>query len=161
MVGANGLSSLLIYDCLRKLCMEIEHMADAESVAPRVIFGSLEVPKLQAMSQFSKKCHRELSPNVAQALSLARFEQDPLNEVLNLWSQYSDNNLLLSLNLHKLQKQVSRAKLASVLETVCVRCVNEVGVDLNLAVENQHMHALLTFLSGLGPRLARRLLQRL
>lgn len=160
-VGANGLSSVLIYDCLRKLAGEIEHMADRNSEAPRVIFGSLEVPKLQAMSQFSKRCHRDLAPNVAQALSLARFEQDPLNEVLNLWSQYSDNNLLLSLNLHKLQKQVNRAKLTALLETVAVRCVNEVGVDLNLAQSNQHMQMNFNFLSGLGPRLARRLLQRL
>lgn len=85
-IGANGLSSLLVYDCLRKLVMEIEHMGEIDSVAPRVIFGSLEVPKLQAMSQFTKKCHKDLTQNVAQALSLARFEQDPLNEVLNLWN---------------------------------------------------------------------------
>ena len=36
--------------------------------------------------------------------------------------------------------------------------VNKVGVDLNLVIEHEHMHCVLQFLSGLGPRMAKRLL---
>lgn len=95
------------------------------------------------------------------ALSLARFEQDPMAEALNLWSPFHDNNLCLSLRLHRLQKQVNRAKLAAMVEQTAVRCVNEVGVDLNYAAENQHLHILLSFLSGLGPITGPALVQRL
>jgi len=59
-----------------------------------------------------------------------------MNETLNLWSQFADMNLVLSLNLHKLQKQVNRAKLANMVEQTSVRCVNSVGVDLNCAIRN-------------------------
>ena len=38
--------------------------------------------------------------------------------------------------------------------------VNKVGVDLNLVIDHDHMHCILQFLSGLGPRMAKRLLGR-
>jgi transcriptional accessory protein Tex/SPT6 len=155
-VGTNGLGSSQIFDCMDDLAAMAGTAAhgDDESKA-KVIWGSLEVPKLQSLSQFSKKHHKDLSTNMAMALSLARLEQDPMNEVLNLWDSHNDSNLLLSLNLHRHQKQVSRAKLASALEQVSVKCVNAVGVDLNLLVSHAHMHILLTFIRGLGPRKAR------
>jgi transcription elongation factor SPT6 len=39
--------------------------------------------------------------------------------------------------------------------------VNDVGVDLNILVDHDHMHNMLQFISGLGPRKAKKLIQRL
>jgi transcriptional accessory protein Tex/SPT6 len=41
------------------------------------------------------------------------------------------------------------------LEEVNIRVVNEIGVDLNLVMDHEHMHCILQFLSGLGPRKAK------
>ena len=40
-------------------------------------------------------------------------------------------------------------------------CVNEIGVDLNLIIEHEHMHILLSFISGIGPRKAKKFIQNL
>ena len=57
-----------------------------------------------------------------------------------------------------MQKLVNQAKLAEGLEDENIRAVNNVGVDLNLVFDHEHMHSCLQFLSGLGPRMAKRAL---
>jgi len=84
-----------------------------------------------------------------------------MNEILNLWSFVTQENQVLQLNLHPLQKMVNASKLSEYLEDINVKCVNRVGVDLNLIVEHDHMHILLSFISGLGPRKAKKFIQKL
>lgn len=84
-----------------------------------------------------------------------------MNEVLNLWSPIIKENQALNLQLHPLQKQVNQVKLLESLEDINVQTVNEVGIDINLLVEHEHMHNQLQFLSGLGPRKALRYIQNL
>jgi hypothetical protein len=50
------------------------------------IYGRPEVPKLFSECHNSIKLLKNHSIVVKKAISLARFEQDPMNEVLNLWS---------------------------------------------------------------------------
>jgi len=54
---------------------------------------------------------------------LARFEQDPLTETLNLWSPITAENQALALNLDPMQKQVNQSRLADGLEEVNIRIV--------------------------------------
>ena len=82
-------------------------------------------------------------------------------EILNLWSFVPSENQALQLNLHPLQKQINQAKLSDALEEINLQCVNNVGVDLNLVIDHDHMHTLLSFISGLGPRKAKKLIQEL
>jgi transcriptional accessory protein Tex/SPT6 len=70
-------------------------------------------------------------------------------------------NQALQLNLNPLQKQINQAKLAEFLETVNIQCLNAIGVDLNLVISHEHMHAQMSFLSGIGPRKAKRFIQHL
>lgn len=51
-----------------------------------VIWGSTEAAKLFSLSHNSQKLHKGVQQILKQTISLARFEQDPLTEVLNLWS---------------------------------------------------------------------------
>ena len=60
-----------------------------------------------------------------------------------------------------MQRMVNQAKLADSLEDVNVKCVNNVGVDLNLVIDHDHMHILLSFVSGLGPRKAKHFISTL
>ena len=41
-----------------------------------------------------------------------------------------------------------------------IQVVNEVGIDLNLLIDHEHMHCMLQFVSGLGPRKAKRLISK-
>jgi transcriptional accessory protein Tex/SPT6 len=74
---------------------------------------------------------------------LARFEQDPLVEILNLWSPITAENQALMLTLDPMQKLVNQAKLSDGLEEVNIQVVNEIGVDFNLIIEHEHTHCLL------------------
>lgn len=38
--------------------------------------------------------------------------------------------------------------------------MNKIGVDLNLVLDHEHLQCVLQFVSGLGPRMAKRLLKK-
>jgi transcriptional accessory protein Tex/SPT6 len=44
---------------------------------------------------------------------------------------------------------------------VNIKCVNAVGIDLNLVIDHDHMHILLSFLSFFGPRKAKQFISDL
>ena len=39
--------------------------------------------------------------------------------------------------------------------------MNQIGIDINLAVEHVHMHSMLQFISGLGPRKAKKFISKM
>ncbi len=55
-----------------------------------------------------------------------------------------------------MQKMVNQSKLADSLEDTNIKLVNAIGIDLNLVIEHDHMHIMLSFLSGIGPRKAKK-----
>ena len=63
------------------------------------IWGRTEVPKLFSVSHNSQKMHKNIQQMYKQAISLARFEQDPLCELINLWSPITAENQALALNM--------------------------------------------------------------
>jgi len=71
---------------------------------------------------------------------LARFEQDPMNEILNLWSPILSENQALNINFHPLQKHINQSRLMDVLEEVNIQMLNNVGVDINLVIDHEHMY---------------------
>ena len=71
---------------------------------------------------------------------MARFEQDPMNEILNLWSPILSENQALNINFHPLQKHINQSRLMDVLEEVNIQMLNSVGVDINLVIDHEHMY---------------------
>ena len=134
---------------------------EAKILDVQVAWGSLDVPKLFANSHASQKLLKGYDQIVKQAVSLARYQQDPMNEILNLWSFVIQENQALNLNLHPLQKMVNQAKLQESLEDINVANVNSVGIDINLIVNHEHMQILLSFLSAFGPRKAKNFIQKI
>jgi hypothetical protein len=57
-----------------------------------VIWGRPEIPKLFASSHYSQKLLKNHPFILKKSICLARFEQDPMNEVLNLWSPIMSEN---------------------------------------------------------------------
>jgi len=83
---------------------------------------------------------------VRGAVSIGRRLQDPLAELVKLDPK--------SIGVGQYQHDVDQADLQSALDDTVMSCVNTVGVDLNTASPS-----LLTYVAGLGPVLARNVVQ--
>jgi protein Tex len=84
----------------------------------------------------------EYDVTVRGAVSIGRRLMDPLAELVKIDPK--------SIGVGQYQHDVDQGRLKASLDQVVVNCVNAVGVDLNTA----SMH-LLTYISGLGPQLAK------
>lgn len=89
------------------------------------------------------------------------MKKNPMAEILGLWSDSIEENGVLSMNLHPLQRCVNKRKLLDALEKVSIEIVNQVGLDVNELIEAEHCRNQLQFISGLGPRKAYDLLNRI
>lgn len=98
----------------------------------------------------ASKTAREEFPDedvtVRGAVSIGRRLMDPLAELVKIDPK--------SIGVGQYQHDVDQAKLKNSLDLTVESCVNSVGVDLNTA--SQH---LLTYVSGLGPTLARNIVE--
>jgi protein Tex len=89
----------------------------------------------------------EVDVSVRGAISIARRLQDPLAELVKIDPK--------SIGVGQYQHDVSQSWLKRSLDQVVDRCVNQVGVDLNTASTH-----LLAHVSGLGPALAKAIVER-
>lgn len=86
----------------------------------------------------------ELDLTVRGAISIGRRLQDPLSELVKIDPK--------AIGVGQYQHDVNQSLLATKLDEVVVSCVNRVGVELNTASA-----PLLTRVSGIGPSLAKRI----
>ena len=93
-------------------------------------------------SELAVSEYPELDVTVRGAISIAHRLQDPLAELVKIDPK--------SIGVGQYQHDVEEHDLKAGLDDVVVSCVNSVGVDLNTA-----SHNLLAYVSGLGPQLAR------
>ena len=93
----------------------------------------------------ASKIAREEFPNfdvtVRGAVSIGRRLSDPLAELVKIDPK--------SIGVGQYQHDVDQSKLKDELDTVVIRCVNSVGVNLNTASKH-----LLAYVSGIGEKLA-------
>lgn len=148
------------------LKMELFTIADnvakaSEQRVPFVMWGNFQISPAFAKSQLSELLLPGYSPLLKEAISTARFIQNPLAETLNLWSDNDKANGLLQLSLHEFQHLVNPYKLMSRLENMLVELVNKVGVDLSSCLLSKHLSKQLHFVCGLGPRKATKLADEL
>ncbi|HSV93887.1 MAG TPA: Tex family protein, partial [Desulfobacterales bacterium] len=97
---------------------------------------------IYSASEVAREEFGELDLTVRGAVSIGRRLMDPLAELVKLDPK--------SIGVGQYQHDVDQAALRRSLDDVVVSCVNSVGVDLNQASKE-----LLTYVSGLGPQLAR------
>ncbi len=88
----------------------------------------------------------DLDVSIRGAVSLARRVQDPLAELVKIDPQ--------SIGVGMYQHDVDQKALGATLDGVVESVVNHVGVDVNTASP-----ALLTYVAGIGPKLAERLVE--
>ena len=98
----------------------------------------------------ASKIARDEFPNydvtVRGAVSIGRRLQDPLAELVKIDAK--------SIGVGQYQHDVDQTKLKNALDTTVESCVNTVGVSINTASES-----LLSYVSGIGPKLAENIVQ--
>lgn len=93
-------------------------------------------------SEVARREFPNLDVSIRGAVSIGRRLMDPLAELVKIDPK--------SIGVGQYQHDVDQQALRTSLDDVVVSCVNAVGVDVNTASEQ-----LLTYVSGMGPQLAR------
>jgi len=107
-----------------------------------VVMVSEAGASVYSASEIAREEFPELDLTVRGAISIARRLQDPLAELVKIDPK--------SIGVGQYQHDVNQTQLKKSLDAVVESCVNYVGVDLNTA-----SWALLSYVSGLGPSLAK------
>jgi len=97
---------------------------------------------IYSASDIAREEFPDLDLTVRGAISIARRLQDPLGELVKVDPK--------SIGVGQYQHDVHQGMLKKSLDSVVESCVNYVGVDLNTA-----SYALLSYVSGVGPALAK------
>lgn len=101
---------------------------------------------IYSASELAAEEFPDLDVTVRGAISIARRLQDPLAELVK-----SDPK---SIGVGQYQHDVNQSKLKKCLGRVVESCVNQVGVDVNLASAS-----LLSYVAGIGPKLAQNIVE--
>ncbi|MGD9211814.1 MAG: Tex family protein, partial [Desulfobacteraceae bacterium] len=95
-------------------------------------------------SEVAREEFPDLDLTIRGAISIGRRLMDPLSELVKIDPK--------SIGVGQYQHDVDQSALKSALDDVVISCVNGVGVDVNRASAQ-----LLTYVSGLGPGLAKKI----
>ncbi|CAG8471482.1 2557_t:CDS:10 [Paraglomus occultum] len=109
----------------------------------------------QADKPWNIKFREEKDKLKRYCASIARLVQTPLHE----YTALGDDTTLL--DLHPMQRLVHREKLKEALERVIIDVTNSVGVNLSLALDDPYLANVVKYVSGLGPRKAKGVLDSL
>mgnify|MGYP001484468006 CR=1 FL=1 len=123
----------IVRDVVETLAMDVVVVSVSESGA-----------SVYSASELAGNELPDVDLTVRGAVSIARRLQDPLAELVKIPCQ--------SIGVGQYQHDVDQGKLQRRLGYVVESCVNRVGVDVNTASQ-----ALLSFVSGVGPKLAQAL----
>ena len=148
-IGANDLKCSFIKD-------QITSVTDIY-----VTFGDLSVPTIYSNSPISESEFPKQNMYIKQAISLGRYQQNPLQEILQLWKEDITENFCLKIKLHPMQKYVNQYNLMEKLENKAIEVVNLCGFDINKAYEFRHLRNTLMFISGFGPKKAKAFIKNL
>ena len=151
-IGANDLKCNFIKE-------KITDITDIE--INYVSFGDLSVPTIYSNSPISESEFPKQNMYIKQAISLGRYQQNPLQEILQLWKEDINENYCLKIKLHPMQKYVNQYNLMEKMENKAIEVVNLCGFDINKAFEFRHLRNTLMFISGFGPRKAKAFIKNL
>ncbi len=118
-----------------------EALAESGRQVP-IVMVSEAGASVYSASEIAREEFPELDLTVRGAISIARRLQDPLAELVKVDPK--------SIGVGQYQHDVNQTQLKKSLDAVVESCVNFVGVDLNTA-----SWALLSYVSGVGPALAK------
>uniref|UniRef100_A0A6B2EJU3 Transcription elongation factor SPT6 n=1 Tax=Phlebotomus kandelakii TaxID=1109342 RepID=A0A6B2EJU3_9DIPT len=146
-IGGESYDAKRIRDDLWECIKELREEEQFPSISVEIVDN--ELAKIYANSHKGSAEFREYPILLRQAVSLARKLRDPLVEYSQLCTADDE---ILCLRYHTLQDQLLKEELLESLYLEFINRTNEVGVDINLAVQNPLYVNLVQFVCGLGPR---------
>ncbi|HEU0014778.1 MAG TPA: Tex family protein [Longimicrobium sp.] len=114
---------------------------------PAVVMVNEAGASVYSASDIARDEFPELDLTLRSAVSIARRLQDPLAELVKIDPK--------SIGVGQYQHDVSQTRLKRRLDETVESCVNRVGVELNTASP-----ALLSYVAGIGPTVAKRIVER-
>ena len=108
-----------------------------------------ELSKVYASSNKGVTEFHDYPELLREAVSISRRLMDPLMEFSQM---FNTDDEILCLKFHLLQDCLAKEELLEELYLECINRTNEVGVDINKAVQNHLYSNLLQFVCGLGAR---------
>ena len=158
-IGANNLKARFIKDKIVDITANKNFSLQNHYIY--TTFGDLAIPSIYSNSPISEEEFPNINMYIKQAISLGRYQQNPLQEILQLWKEDISENYCLKIKLHPMQKYVNQYNLMEKLETKAIKVVNLCGFDLNKACEFRHLRNTLMFISGFGPLKAKNFINNL
>jgi protein Tex len=119
-------------------------LAEARAEGTFVVQVSEAGASVYSASDLARDEFPDLDVTVRGAISIARRLQDPLAELVKIDPK--------AIGVGQYQHDVDQKLLSKKLEEVVESCVNHVGVEINTASA-----ALLTYVAGIGPKLAKKI----
>ena len=126
----------------REMEMFVKETLQGVGKQPPVVSVSEAGASIYSASDIAREEFPDLDLTVRGAISIGRRLQDPLGELVKVDPK--------SIGVGQYQHDVDQGMLKKSLDAVVESCVNYVGVDLNTA-----SWALLAYISGIGPALAK------
>jgi len=123
-----------------------EHVGKVKSEEVKAVLVSESGASVYSASDIAREEFPDKDVTVRGAISIARRFQDPLAELVKIDPK--------AIGVGQYQHDVNQSKLKLSLDGVVESCVNYVGVDLNTASA-----PLLSYISGIGPTLAKNVVQ--
>ncbi|KAJ8674975.1 hypothetical protein QAD02_010761 [Eretmocerus hayati] len=155
-IGGESRDAMMIAEDVRECVMALEQEEQFPTIPVEVVEN--ELSRVYANSNKGVSEFREYSDLLRQSISLARRMQDPVVEFSQLCNP---DNEILCLRYHPLQEQLAKEDLLEAIVQEFVNRVNEVGVDINKAVQQPYAGNLVQFVCGLGPRKGQYLIKML
>ncbi|XP_013115502.1 transcription elongation factor SPT6 [Stomoxys calcitrans] len=146
-IGGESREAQMIQADIQEIIKELVEEDQFPNIAVEIIDN--ELAKIYANSNKGASDFKEYPTLLKQAVSLARKIQDPLLEYSQLCGPDEE---ILCLRYHSLQDQLPKEELLEHLYIEFINQTNEVGVDINMAVQNSYTLNLVQFICGLGPR---------
>jgi len=125
---------------------ETEEFVNALGLKLPVVMVNESGASIYSASEVAREEFPDYDVTVRGAVSIGRRLMDPLAELVKIDPK--------SIGVGQYQHDVDQTKLKQSLDDTVVSCVNSVGVDVNSASKE-----LLTYVSGLGPSLAKNIVE--
>ncbi|XP_055370819.1 transcription elongation factor SPT6 isoform X2 [Condylostylus longicornis] len=146
-IGGESREALSIQYELREMVKELVEEEQFPKISVEIVDNDLA--KIYSNSKKGESDFREYPSVLKQAISIARRMQDPLVEFSQLCTADEE---IMCLRYHPMQDHVNSDELLENLYLEFINRTNEVGVDINVAVQNSLTVNLVQFICGLGPR---------
>lgn len=137
LITGDGKGGRKVYEMLKELKLKLDSI--------EISLVREDGASIYSVSDIAEDEFPDLDPSLRGAISIGRRFQDPLAELVKIDPQ--------SLGVGQYQHEVNQTKLKKSLQRTVEYCVNYVGVDVNTASK-----PLLSYISGIGETLAKRLI---